>query len=120
MNGLKIPLPEWLDQAACANFNDPDLFYTPGREASAMSICRMCPVAPQCLNHARARGERHGIWGGRDFNRQRPGCKQGHSASHIYTQPGGRQVCLACKRRSDAAYKQRQRDRQKAEKEAAS
>ncbi|MDO3400282.1 WhiB family transcriptional regulator [Mycolicibacterium neoaurum] len=34
------------------------------RIAQAKRLCRRCPVAAECLNHALTHSERHGIWGG--------------------------------------------------------
>ena len=34
------------------------------RESRAKAICRGCPVRHECLDHALAVGESHGIWGG--------------------------------------------------------
>jgi WhiB family redox-sensing transcriptional regulator len=59
---------------------DPGLFFGPDyelpearteREAKAMAYCAVCPVRDQCLDAARARGERYGIWGGIDLEAER-------------------------------------------------
>lgn len=63
----------WRAHAACAG-TDPDLFYPvrpggrgggPARVAHehAISICRRCPVAYQCLWYALDHGEEYGVWG---------------------------------------------------------
>ena len=54
---------------ACAAA-DPDLFFPlPGEStAPARAICASCPVRAACLERARARGERYGIWGGVDLS----------------------------------------------------
>lgn len=55
----------WHAQANCLGV-DPDLFF-PERGAStkeAKAVCRGCVVREECLEHALAVGERHGIWGG--------------------------------------------------------
>jgi len=57
--------PSWMADAACRGV-DPDLFY-PTRHGSAheaKEVCRGCPVRADCLQHALAYGEKHGIWGG--------------------------------------------------------
>lgn len=70
--------PDWMADAACAapevptslffaSPNEPN-FYR--RQASAVAVCRSCPVIDECLDHALAVPERHGVWGGRN-ERQR-------------------------------------------------
>lgn len=61
---LARPLPG----AACTGA-DPGLFFaeTEEDEAAAKAICRRCPVRVSCLDGARARRERFGIWGGVNF-----------------------------------------------------
>jgi WhiB family redox-sensing transcriptional regulator len=41
------------------------------REARAKAICRQCPVASECLDHAVQFGEAHGIWGGLNEHERR-------------------------------------------------
>jgi hypothetical protein len=36
-----------------------------------IAICRRCPSQATCLADARARREKHGVWGGVDFTRER-------------------------------------------------
>jgi WhiB family transcriptional regulator, redox-sensing transcriptional regulator len=64
---------------ACAGA-DPGLFFgrdgeTPRerarRVAKAQGYCHQCPVRTACLNAARARGERFGVWGGADLEAER-------------------------------------------------
>lgn len=64
--GLTRPGP-WTARALCSRA-DPDLWF-PGEEdhelaAAAIEVCSRCPVRADCLAHALAIGERHGIWGG--------------------------------------------------------
>ena len=57
--------PAWFDQAACRG-SSPDLFF-PDTTAPAINpkaVCRACPVRLECLDHAIANDEQHGIWGG--------------------------------------------------------
>jgi WhiB family redox-sensing transcriptional regulator len=60
-----IALPDWVDEALCAQ-TDPEAFHPtkgrPGREAKA--VCGRCPVKADCLDHALAHHEESGIWGG--------------------------------------------------------
>jgi WhiB family transcriptional regulator, redox-sensing transcriptional regulator len=55
----------WAEQAACSGCS-PDLFYPErgGRTEEAKKVCAICPVRKECLDHALAAGEVHGIWGG--------------------------------------------------------
>ena len=66
---------DWQHKAACASY-DPDLWWIEdirdlGRKI-ALDVCASCPVQTQCLEHALATPERHGIWGGTlPYQRQR-------------------------------------------------
>lgn len=75
-NAFARPLREvhaltWMADAACAGM-DTNLFFPAGtghgRPAGygveAKAVCHRCPVRIECLNHALANGEQHGIWGG--------------------------------------------------------
>ena len=61
----------WVEQASCRDV-DPELWFitdqTTYEYAQAIRICGTCEVKTQCLKVARKRRERHGIWGGVDFN----------------------------------------------------
>ena len=72
----------WRDFAACRD-TDTEAFFavTPGGSrhdheeaardrASAKRVCRVCPVATECLEWAVKHGE-HGVWGGTDENDRR-------------------------------------------------
>lgn len=61
----------WRDSAACRDA-DPEIFFpeaggTSGRRGSAAAdaklICARCPVRAECLGHAVAFPEKHGVWG---------------------------------------------------------
>jgi WhiB family redox-sensing transcriptional regulator len=58
-------MSDWRDHAACRH-TPTDSFYPASPEAAefAISICRRCPVAIECLRTALDLGEHHGIWGG--------------------------------------------------------
>jgi WhiB family redox-sensing transcriptional regulator len=64
-----MPVPAWMEQAACVAVN-PEIFYPEdrrGRDARvARTICASCPVIADCLTHALSHHENHGIWGGLD------------------------------------------------------
>ena len=73
---LPAPPPAWHipGDPACAGAN-PVLFFRPHeatrararRVAKAIAYCHGCPVQRQCLDTARERGERWGVWGGTDL-----------------------------------------------------
>ena len=73
-------LESWRVRAACRG-PETSLFFPPAsserhderhqREARAKSICRQCPVQPECLEHAMQFGEAHGIWGGLNEHERR-------------------------------------------------
>jgi hypothetical protein len=72
----------WMDQAACANIANPDIFFPPrdrekyriiaaeakvyclGGRTSDNQIQRPCPVRGKCLWGAIQDDKTHGIWGG--------------------------------------------------------
>ena len=70
----------WQRQAKCKGAL-AEAFYPPVRiesndereyrEARAKKICASCPVSEQCLVHALANGEAHGIWGGMNESERR-------------------------------------------------
>jgi WhiB family redox-sensing transcriptional regulator len=58
----------WVDRAACANSDDPDLWF-PEHEsqealAAARDVCGSCEVARLCLKWALDNRIEFGIWGG--------------------------------------------------------
>ena len=61
-----------MQDAACLGI-DPELWFATDRHSfehhQAIRICGECEVKTQCLKVARKRRERHGIWGGVDFNK---------------------------------------------------
>lgn len=61
------PQREWSIHAACRG-HGPTTFYPQGDEAAdvarAKAMCEACDVQAECLGHALASGERHGVWGG--------------------------------------------------------
>ena len=73
----------WRDEAACIG-TDPETFFATAPRgshrheheeaardrASAKRVCRVCPVADDCLKWAIEHRE-HGIWGGTDENDRR-------------------------------------------------
>jgi WhiB family redox-sensing transcriptional regulator len=61
------PQRAWSTHAACRG-DGPATFYPQSEEvaefARAKAVCRDCHVRADCLGHALAFGERHGVWGG--------------------------------------------------------
>ena len=58
-----------LEGAACKDFEDPDLFFSPNYEDSETfntlrSICGSCPVQKECLAYALEHRMKDGFWGG--------------------------------------------------------
>ena len=58
----------WRTKAACAG-RSPSLWFPDGTghgpaAQEALTICRSCPVATECLTHALTQPEHFGIWGG--------------------------------------------------------
>jgi WhiB family redox-sensing transcriptional regulator len=75
--GLSKRSTDWHDAASCRGEAGRD-FYPPfggerkrervAREQRAKTVCAVCPVRAQCLEHAIASGERYGVWGGLTFD----------------------------------------------------
>jgi WhiB family redox-sensing transcriptional regulator len=63
---------EWQRYGACRGRDSGQFFHPDGergasrlrREIAAKSICRSCPVRPECAAHALAVREPYGVWGG--------------------------------------------------------
>lgn len=59
----------WAALASCKNTHEEHLtadWYADADTAAcrlAIAICKECPVAEECLNHALATHEQHGVWG---------------------------------------------------------
>lgn len=52
---MSIPDRSWQDDAACRQAAVPDVFFPAGNNArmdAALSYCRSCPVADECLQAA--------------------------------------------------------------------
>jgi WhiB family redox-sensing transcriptional regulator len=63
-----VPWPgRWAARAPCAQA-DPDAWFPDqgqgGLARAAVKVCAGCPVVTECLAHALAVRELHGIWGG--------------------------------------------------------
>lgn len=72
MAALLLPLlPEWSEQAACADA-DPEVWFPEkgGTSRPAKRVCNgddtrpACPVRDECLDYALDNDERFGVWGG--------------------------------------------------------
>lgn len=73
--GLPRSLPTWMDQAACAAHDDPDLWFPEraedDREREALRICAECPVRSACVAYVLSLPMQPGIWGGTTENERR-------------------------------------------------
>lgn len=74
VNPARHPMGEWVHQALCRDA-DPDMFFVnPGEDTlvqDAKALCRICPVAEDCLDYALRNRIDHGIWGGMSPNDRR-------------------------------------------------
>ena len=72
----------WTESAACVGA-DPEWFFShdPVETAAAQSLCGSCPVRAECLTHAEAVPEQHGVWGGVDLD------VRGRAALHSTKRP---------------------------------
>jgi WhiB family transcriptional regulator, redox-sensing transcriptional regulator len=65
---LALTPPSWMQQAACASHDDPDLWFPEHgqdeRQEEALRICATCPVRIACLAYVRSMPPQPGIWGG--------------------------------------------------------
>lgn len=55
--------PPNLPAAACANHDQPKIFFLTSEVGEAKAVCRPCPERLPCLRWALAHRE-HGVWGG--------------------------------------------------------
>ncbi|MFI7315185.1 WhiB family transcriptional regulator [Streptomyces hygroscopicus] len=62
---------KWQRYGACANEEDPDLFFPVGNTGPALlqieeakAICRRCPAMELCADWALEHRIEHGVWGG--------------------------------------------------------
>lgn len=59
---------DWVDEGLCRGQGArSDRVFFPERGGStreAKTMCRQCPVQPQCLNYALRTNQKFGIWGG--------------------------------------------------------
>jgi WhiB family transcriptional regulator, redox-sensing transcriptional regulator len=63
---------DWQRNGACRGRDSAQFFHPDGergasrlrRELAAKSVCRSCPVRPECATHALAAREPYGVWGG--------------------------------------------------------
>lgn len=62
-----------MHKALCRGL-DPKLFYPDEHELvdpEARRVCSQCPVQTECLTHALATKEKHGVWGGTSVDDRR-------------------------------------------------
>ncbi len=76
-NVSRLPGPsadvwDWQRSGACRGRDSAQFFHPDGergasrtrRELAAKSVCRSCPVRPECAAHALVAREPYGVWGG--------------------------------------------------------
>jgi WhiB family transcriptional regulator, redox-sensing transcriptional regulator len=76
-NVSRLPGPsadvwDWQRNGACRGRDSAQFFHPDGergasrmrREIAAKSVCRSCPVRPECAAHALVAREPYGVWGG--------------------------------------------------------
>lgn len=56
-------------RALCFQHPEMELWFSTSRSGQerAKAYCRVCPVRLRCLNAAKGRKERYGVWGGEVF-----------------------------------------------------
>lgn len=70
LGGLLAYMPDWMDDAACADQSSTKFFTRDeprARESDlkeGLAICRTCPVRSECLDFALEMNCKHGLWGG--------------------------------------------------------
>jgi WhiB family redox-sensing transcriptional regulator len=109
-----------MDDATCAGCDEPELFHPHGladADPDALVMCRLCPVAAECLQYALDNGE-SGVWGGTtDKEREAMGkgtrppikptrCEKGHRYETRY---GDRRFCRECDRLRQAERRDKKR-----------
>jgi hypothetical protein len=78
-DALTLALLNLAERGLCTHCSDPRSHHLwlsehEGERAAAIMFCDHCPVVDPCRHTAETRGERWGVWGGKDFSR-RPGRK---------------------------------------------
>ena len=104
----------WRAEAACVG-QPPDL-WIPGVGAGnsqasdeAVAICRSCPVATQCAEHALTQPEHYGIWGGTTQEERKNVLgmvRCGTTAGFARHRRNGSEPCRSC-RDATNSYKRR-------------
>jgi WhiB family transcriptional regulator, redox-sensing transcriptional regulator len=73
---LPRTVPSWMEQAACASHDDPDLWFAEcgehERQREALRICAGCPVRAACLAHVLSMPPQSCIWAGTTEDQRRP------------------------------------------------
>jgi len=83
---MNVDKPGWMEDAACIDMPLDAFFPGPGRLGAAdtrkaISVCRQCPVANQCLDYALQFPDMAGVWGGTS-HRQRMRIHKGATRPH--------------------------------------
>lgn len=79
----------------------------PSERHNAAQQCRACPLLLACMQDALAREERHGVWGGVDFEARAAGCgtERGYANHKRQQEP----ACPACQAAHDEAVEANRR-----------
>ena len=133
---------DWRDLSRCRT-EDPELFFPIGigapaaaQAAAAKAVCRLCPVAADCLRAALAEPHTAGVWGGTteaeraelvatsptfsSHNSQKTVCPQGHPYDDGNTLHGaGRRKCRTCDRERHQDIRERRREERQSAKAVA-
>lgn len=106
--------PNWRTHAKCAEPGvDSELFFTregdyellaKQRINAAQAICAACPVSQICREEAERRREKHGVWGGKNFDKPPSAMRKGprevrcERCGEIFEQQWGKLVseCARC------------------------
>lgn len=69
-----MSVTSWRELGRCRGL-DPAVFYPDEEDEQAIdearAVCEPCPVQHQCLEHAIARREKLGVWGGTTWRERR-------------------------------------------------
>lgn len=107
----QLLLGAWAEHGTCVTNPPPGVDWFPNKdadmEARAIAACETCPVRADCLDHAIAIGERHGIWGGhtprqrerlaRDRRGKSRVIRHGTAAGYAAHRRAGEEACAPCK-----------------------
>lgn len=56
---------DWRDKAACAECDDPEIFFEGGVSSASSRFCQRCEARTDCLDFAIKNAIDYGVWGGK-------------------------------------------------------